>query len=210
MHLLNGLSSAGVKKAFVVLRTGKWDVPATLSKNPVPGLDISYIVIEESAGVPWTLDRAYTFVRGSDVVMGFPDVLIQPPTFYRRLVDELRAGRADVILGVMPTTNPVKVDVVQIADHGKVSSIQPKQGGVLVAKAWIAAAWRPSFSEFLHEFLANRQVHSSSERELQIGDVIAASLTELNVRAVEFDDGQFIDIGTPDDLAKVIPDGLQL
>lgn len=209
IHLFNGLSSAGVKNAFIVLRNGKWDIPATLSKNPVPGLDLSYIVIEESAGVPWTLDRAYTFVRESDVIMGFPDVLIQPPTFYRQLVEQLRVGRADIVLGVMPTTNPIKVDVVQIADHGKVSSVRPKQCDVLVAKAWVAAAWRPSFSDYLHEYLANSAVHLSTERELQIGDVIAASLAELDVRAVEFDDGHFIDIGTPEDLARVISDGQQ-
>ena len=204
-YLLSGLSGAGVSKAFIVVRAGKWDVPATLAKNPIPGMDLSYIVIEESAGVPWTLDRAYRFVCGSDVVMGFPDILIRPPTFYRQLVDELRAGRSDVVLGVMATNNPSKVDVVQIADCGKVLSIRPKPDDLSVAKAWIAAAWRPSFSDYLHEYLINTSLRSSVETELQIGDILAASLTELDVRALEFDDGRFIDIGTPEDLASVTP-----
>jgi len=204
-HLLEGLSTAGVNKVFIVLRAGKWDVPATLAENPVPGVDLSYIVIEDSAGVPWTLDRAYSFVRGSDVVMGFPDILIRPRSFYRRLVDELRAGRSDVVLGVLPTTNPSKVDVVQISDHGKVHSIRPKPDDLTVAKAWIAAAWRPSFSDYLHDYLVNSPIGSSTQGEMQIGDILAASLTELDVRAVEFDNGHFIDIGTPEDMARVVP-----
>lgn len=206
-HLLDGLSRAGVTKAFIVLRTGKWDVPETLAKYPGTGVDLSYIVIDESAGVPWTLDRAYSFVSGSNVVMGFPDVLIRPPTFYRQLVHELRAGRSDVVLGVMPTTNPGKVDVVHIADQGKVHSIRPKPNDLSAAKAWIAAAWRPSFSDYLHDYLVNGPALSCKGREIQIGDILAASLNNLDVRAVEFEDGQFIDIGTPEDLARVTSGG---
>ena len=47
---------------------------------------------------------------------------------------------------------------------------------------------------------------SASDRELQIGDIIAASLTELDVCAVVCDEGRFIDIGTPEDLADVKAD----
>ena len=205
-HLLEGFRSAGVTKALMVLRTGKWDIPASLAQNPVQGIDLSYIVIEESAGVPWTLDRAYPFVSGSDVVMGFPDILIQPTTLYRQMVEELRAGRSDVVLGVMPTGNPSKADVVEITDDGKVDCIRPKPDGLSTARAWIAAAWRPSFTEFMHDFLVDNPVGSATERELYLGDILAASLTELDVCAVVCDEGKFIDIGTPEDLADVRAD----
>ena len=205
-HVLEGFSSAGITRAMMVLRTGKWDIPASLAQNPVPGVDLSYIVIAESAGVPWTLDRAYAFVRGLDIVMGFPDILIRPTTLYRQMVEELRAGRSDVVLGVMPTRNPSKVDVVEITDDGKVNCIRPKPDGLSTARAWIAAAWRPSFTEYIHEFLMDRPVRSAAERELYLGDIIEASLTELDVCAVVCDEGQFIDIGTPEDLADVRAD----
>ena len=96
-YLLEGFRSAGVTKALMVLRTGKWDIPASLARNPVQGVELSFIVIEESAGVPWTLDRAYAFVRGSDVVVGFPDILIRPTTMYRQMVEKLWAGSSDVV-----------------------------------------------------------------------------------------------------------------
>ena len=202
-HLLEGFRSAGVTKALMVLRTGKWDIPACLAQNPVQGVDLSYIVIEESAGVPWTLDRAYPFVSGSDVVMGFPDILIRPTTLYRQMVEELRTGRSDVVLGVMPTSNPSKADVVKFTDDGKVDSIRPKPDGLLTARVWIAAAWRPSFTQYMHDFLVDNPVSSATERELYLGDILAAALAELDVFAVVCEEGRFIDIGTPEDLADV-------
>jgi len=205
-HLLEGFSTAGVAKAFIVIRAGKWDIPEFLAQNPVPGVDLSYIVIEDSAGVPWTLDRAYAFVSESNVVMGFPDILVEPATFFGQIVEELRAGTSDVVLGVMPTSSPSKVDVVEITEDGKVIGIRPKPESLSSAKAWIAAAWRPSFTEYIHTFLADNPIDRSSERELYIGDIVAASLTELNVSAMECDEGRFIDIGTPEDLAAVTAD----
>jgi len=202
-NLLTGFSGAGVTKALMVLRSGKWDIPASLARNPVQDIDLSYIVIEESAGVPWTLDRAYAFVSGLDVVMGFPDILIQPITLYRQMVEKLRVGRADVVLGVMPTDNPTKADVVEIADDGKVVCIRPKPDDLSTAKAWIAAAWRPGFTEYMHHFLADNPAGFATERELYLGDILAASLTELDVCAVVCEDGRFIDIGTPENLAHV-------
>ena len=202
-YLLEGFRSAGVTKALMVLRTGKWDIPASLARNPVQGVELSFIAIEESAGVPWTLDRAYASVRGSDVVMGFPDILIQPTTLYRQMVQKLRAESSDVVLGVIPTGNPSKADVVEVSDDGKVECIRPKPDGLSTARAWIAAAWRPSFTEYLHHFLADRPANLDTERELYLGDILSASLAELDVRAVVCDEGRFIDIGTPEDLARV-------
>ncbi len=67
----------------------------------------------------------------------------------------------------------------------------------------MSAAWRPSFTEFLHEYLLKNPTLAASEKELYIGDVIAEALSVLNVQAEVFDDGEFVDIGTPDDLALV-------
>ncbi len=205
-HLLEGFVKAGATKAFMVIRTGKWDILRCLAESPVSGVDVSYIVIQDSAGVPWTLDKAFNFVNDSDVVMGFPDILIEPSTFYRDVVAELRAKKSDVALGIMPTDSPGKADVVEIANDGKVVHIWPKPDGLSTARAWIAAAWRPSFTEYLHEYLAVSAIGSTIERELYLGDILAAALTELDVYAVECDEGHFIDIGTPEDFARAVVD----
>jgi glucose-1-phosphate thymidylyltransferase len=118
-------------------------------------------------------------------------------------VDELLAGDSDVVLGVIPAANLSKVDVVEISNTGKVISILPKPDSPSSARAWIAAAWRPTFTEYLHQFLVDFPARINLDKELYLGDVLAASLTELDVCAVVCDDGRFIDIGTPEDLAQV-------
>ena len=133
--------------------------------------------------------------------MGLPDILIEPTTLYRQMVEKRWAKSADVVLGVIPTGNPGKADVVEIAEDGRVKCIRPKPDGLSTARAWIAAAWRPSFTEYLHHFLADRPANLDTERELYLGDILSASFAELDVCALVCDEGRFIDIGTPEDLA---------
>lgn len=71
---------------------------------------------------------------------------------------------------------------------------------------WIIAVWTPSFTNFLHKCLEeNPDTQQSLDRkELYIGDVFRETMKEgLKSAYVEYDEGVFIDIGTPEDLAKV-------
>ena len=202
-HLLEGFVAAGVAKAILVIREGKWDIPECLAAEPVSGIDVSYVVTAKTGGVPWTLDRAYPFVRDTNVILGYPDVLVRPADFYERMVTKLRTDGADVVLGVVPTQMPGRVDVVQIEGDDRIVDIQPKPEGLTEGLAWIAAAWRPTFTEFLHEYLSGTSEDAESQSELQVGDILAASMTELDIRAALCDHGRFTDIGTPEDLAAV-------
>jgi glucose-1-phosphate thymidylyltransferase len=92
-----------------------------------------------------------------------------------------------------------------MTEDGRVVRIRPKPKNLSSAKAWIAAAWRPSFTDYIHDFLANHSGELATPRELYLGDIVAASLDHLHVSAVQCDEGMFIDIGTPDDLASVSP-----
>lgn len=203
-NLLEGLKSAGVAKAIMVLRVGKSDISETLAKNPVPGIEIAFLLMNESAGVPWTLDRAYDLVRGSNVLMGFPDILIRPSSFYRKIVDAFQARRSDVVLGIMHAADPRKVDIVELSDDERVTRIIPKPRKPETATAWIAAAWRPTFTEYLHRTLVEYPTSGISERELYLGNIFASAIGDLEISAVVCSEGNFIDIGTPEDLARVV------
>lgn len=53
--LLRQMHRAGASRAFVVVGTGKWDVPAFLEDGERVGLDLAYLVIENSPSTapPW-------------------------------------------------------------------------------------------------------------------------------------------------------------
>ncbi len=88
-HLLESLALAGAGKAFILLRQGKWDIPALLGSGADFSLPLAYLALDATSCVPETLDRAYPFVAGATVALGFPDILFQPSDAYRHLLDRL-------------------------------------------------------------------------------------------------------------------------
>ena len=74
--------------------------------------------------------------------------------------------------------------------------------------AWIIAAWKPDFSDFLNQYVLN-ELNTRTEAELiqkddQMGDAMVAAIKSgLKIKGVKFNKGSFLDIGTPDDLKFV-------
>jgi glucose-1-phosphate thymidylyltransferase len=200
-YLLGALQRAGIRNTLVVTRAGKWDIPEYLGNGDRHALSVAYVVLKESAGVPWTIDAAFPFVCDKIVTLGFPDMLFQPLDLFARLLDRLNRADADVALAVLPADKPHKVDIVVTGRDDTVLDIQPKPEHVATGSAWIAAVWRPTFSSYLHQFLMEHKA-TRSDRELYPGDVIRHALSELRVIAVPVPSGRFLDIGTPDDMAR--------
>lgn len=203
LHLMETMLLAGISRQVMVLGAGKWDIPAELASVDAPRC--AYFVIANSPGVPWTIDAAYPFTRGSNVAMGFPDILTTRPDLFIRLCGELTTTNLDVVLAVFPTDQGHRGDVVSVTTEGLVSQIIPKPRDVGAARVWVAAVWRPSFSEYLHDYLIRADVPAGHERELYIGDIVNSSIGELRVGAVDFQPSRFLDIGTPESLDLVRP-----
>lgn len=204
-HLMDAMLSAGISRQIMVLGEGKWDIPDALANADDRASRCAYFVIADSPGVPWTIDATYSSIRGFNVAFGFPDILTTEPDLFMRLCRQLVATDLDVVLGVFPTDQGRNADVVSLTSEGLVSQITPKPPNVGAARVWIAAVWRPSFSEYLHEYLERADVTIRHGRELCIGDVFNSSIGELRVGAVEFQLGRFLDIGTPSNLRLVRP-----
>ncbi|MCG8456073.1 MAG: hypothetical protein MI919_07310, partial [Holophagales bacterium] len=110
--LLQGLASAGVGQVVLVLRAGKWDVPAALGSGASLGLDLAYVLADDSRSVPESLARARAWVDGADVALGFPDILLEPADVWPRLAAFHLGGTWDVSLGCFPTEQAWKADMV--------------------------------------------------------------------------------------------------
>ncbi len=213
-YLLEKMRLAGITKAYIILRSGKWDIPAYLGDGAMVDMSLGYLMMGLPFGVPYTLDQAYLFVQKAIVVLGFPDILFQPDDVFTKLLVRQVTSKADVVLGLFPTAQPQKAGMVDFDTEGRVRLIKEKPKQTDLRYMWGVAVWTPVFTSFLHEYLvtieANRQQNQagnypSKEQELAIGDVIQAAInTGLQVQAEVFTDGEYLDIGTSEDLVRAV------
>lgn len=203
--LLDAMGSAGIPKTFVVLRDNKWDVPETLTRRHRDAWPhLAYLVTPGTGSIPETIDVAYRFVRDADVILGFPDVSFRPQQALAGLLTARRRTDHDVVLGLFPSDRPDKTDMVETGGS-LVTGFRIKPGPSELTHTWILAIWGPRFTDFLHEYLV-RPGSGGAKRddvELQMSQVFEAALErDLSIGAHFVQDGSFIDIGTPDDLAR--------
>jgi glucose-1-phosphate thymidylyltransferase len=202
-YLLEKMRRAGIKNVYLVLRQGKWDIPAYLRDGSTLGIHIAYLMMNFPFGAPYTLDQAYPFVRQSVVALGFPDILFSPDDAFEQLVTKQKASEADVVLGLFPADRPDKVDMVDVEPDGKVRQIVIKPQQTSLRWSWGIAVWTPSFTHYMHEYLASAKESAAERQEPFVGDIVQAAIQEgLRVEAVQVSNEPFLDIGTADDLAR--------
>ena len=216
-YLLEKMRLANISKAFIILRKGKWDIPAYFGDGNILKMNLAYLMMDLPFGVPYTLDQAFPFVQDKLVAMGFPDVLLQPQNSFIQLLKKQAETNSDIILGLYPTDQPHKMDVVDFDENECIRQICPKPSKLKDDKvnyAWLTAVWTPVFTQYLHEFVSEHkkrnlgdcfEATTNSKRELFVGDVFQAAVADrLKIETVIFSDGNCLDIGTPDDLAKAV------
>lgn len=205
-YLLEKMQLANVAKVFIILREGKWDIPAYFGDGREFGPHLAYLMMNEPFGVPFTLDQAYPFVRNAEVVFGFPDIIFKPDDAFTKLLAKLAGSDADIVLGLFPAPQPHLMDMVGMDSEGQISEIQIKPTSTNCRYTWIIAVWAPSFTLFMHEYLSFIQIKSDTaarNRELFLSDVINAAMkNDMKVDKVTFDDGICLDIGIPENLVK--------
>jgi glucose-1-phosphate thymidylyltransferase len=108
------------------------------------------------------------------------------------------------------------MDMVELDGNDRVCKIEIKPASTTLRYTWIIAVWTAGFSRFMHESVRDRQAKiksTQSERDKQpevfVGDIIQEAIAAgLRIDKVVFADGEYLDIGTPEDLAR-IPQFLQ-
>lgn len=212
-YLLDKMQLAGAQKAYFILQDGKWDIPAYFGDGGIAGLPLGYLMMGQPYGVPYTLDQAYPFVGQATVLFGFPDILFQPGDALVRLLNRQAETGADIVIGLFPAHQPHKMDMVELDSEGRVLGITIKPPQTHLRYTWIIAVWGGRFSDFMHEFVTRRRKDKTFEqeqRELYLGDVIQAAIQEgERVENVLFQDGSYIDIGTPEDLKAAVQNPIQ-
>ena len=214
-YLLEKFKTAGVAKTFIVIREGKWDIPNYFQEGVGVGMSLAYLVIPGSLGPPDTLDRAYSFIAQYRIAFGFPDILFGPPDAYRPLINQQERTGADVVLGLHRIEDPRIWDMVDSDDGGWVRAIVMKPASTTLTLGWCFAVWTPVFSEFLHQFLRadetkrnmGQLAHAANDPggDLAVGVVFQEALKAgVRIQSVKFPHDEYLDIGTPDNLAKAV------
>ena len=120
-YLLEKMRFAGIAKAYIVLRAGKWDIPGYFGDGLLLNMHLAYLIMRSPLGVPYTLDQAYPFVKDAIVAMGFPDILFRPDDIFVQLLSRQQTADADVLLGLFPTDSPESEEMVDMDDKGRVA-----------------------------------------------------------------------------------------
>jgi glucose-1-phosphate thymidylyltransferase len=122
-YLLEKMRLGGVTKAYVVLRKQKWDIPGYWGDGSGLGMNLAYLVLDTSPGVPFTIDHAYPFVQHATIAFGFPDILFDRQDAFLKLIASHHSSNAEVTLGLFPVHRPENVDMVDIDSRGRVRQI---------------------------------------------------------------------------------------
>lgn len=211
-YLLECLQKANIRKGYIVIRQGKWDIPAYWEDGRMLGMNLAYVVIESSGGPPDTIDRAYPFVKDKIVAFGFPDIILHPKDVFAKLLDRLDRSRGDVVLALFPAHDVQAMDMIDIDAALRVRAIHLKPRTTRLRYAWLCAVWTPVFTEFLHQFLrrvkqgqkagvvGNRRI--DAQGDIPVGAVLKEAVkAKLKVEGVTFPTGRYTDIGTPQALS---------
>lgn len=211
-YLIEKMRRANVSKAFMILRKGKWDIPAYFGNGKNMGIPVAYLMMDLPFGVPYTIDQAYEFVSASLVVFGFPDILFEPEDAFVQLISKQNETGADIVLGIFAADQPNMVDMVDIDENGCVRGIYVKPAATRLHYTWIIAVWTPAFTRYLHEFIANDKARytcngglqsDQNYQELYLGSVIDSAIKEgFRSDSVIFNNNRFLDIGIPENLLK--------
>jgi glucose-1-phosphate thymidylyltransferase len=213
-YLLDKMRYAGIERTFIILRNGKWDIPAYFGSGNSTEMNIAYLIRELPYGVPFTLDCAWPYVKKDLVVCGLPDILFQPMNTIQLTVERQAEKGADLVLAVFPVEVPEKWDSIVLDQNNRLIRLVPKPHGQASGYTWVIAVWTPVFGLFMHRYVSDwlNKYHTGDSKtdlnataEVSLGQVFQAAIDQgVNVDTVIFEEGFCLDIGTPNDLGRAI------
>ncbi len=201
-YVIDQMFRAGARKIWIVLGKGKWDIMHYYGDGQAFGGNIAYLMMDKPWGMPYTLDQAYPWLTNETIMFGMPDTIFSPNDVYVQLLQYHSKYGLDVALGLFPTTQPHRFGMTDISEDGRVIGLVDKPKQTELSYMWGCAIWSPTFSSFMHEWLHSRP---RDGQEVVLGDVFQAAIdAELKVYGFPFGAGEYVDVGSPEDLVKAV------
>jgi glucose-1-phosphate thymidylyltransferase len=188
---LSALAAAGIRRCLVVTSPWKPELLRCLGDGSDYAMRLAYVQQASPAGLAQAIDCAYPWTRDAYTCMSLPDTLVSPSSAMARLVGRVAQDGLDLALGVFPTSIPEELGPVRFGEDGRVYEVLDKPKNTELRNTWGMAVWSPVFGELLHESVER------DEHGLVLGDVFDLAVKRgLKTRAVWFETGSFIDVGT--------------
>ncbi len=201
-YLLEAMACAGACNVYMIISKEKTDLMRYYGDGADLGLSIAYLVIDHMGGMPYTLNQARPWLSDETVIFGMPDTIFSPPDAFAQLLARHGDTCADLTLGLFPTEKHRRFGMVAVDSEDRVVRVVDKPARTDLKYMWGIACWSPRFTQFMDEYLPKPP---SGEREIVLGDIFQAAVdAQFNVRAVRFVEGDYVDVGTPEDLSSAI------
>jgi glucose-1-phosphate thymidylyltransferase len=127
-----------------------------------------------------------------------PDTIIEPNDLFVSMLNFHESYESDVTLGLFPTNYPSKFGMVEIDEQNNVLNTIDKPVSSELKYMWGCAIWSPRFTNLLKEFVES---HQNNTKENVLGDVFNLAIkNNMIVKGFTASSGQYIDIGTTDEL----------
>jgi glucose-1-phosphate thymidylyltransferase len=200
-YSLGQLRNAGVSRSLIVIAPWKLDIVRMLGEGRDLGLDLSFVVREVPLGLGDAIDAAYPWVGNSQVCLVLPDTVVSPADSLKLVREEQSSSGADVVLGVFPTSTPELLGPTRVGASGEVLEVFEKPPKTDLRNTWGMAVWSGRFTEFLHASLAG------DESRPTLGVLFQRALESgFRIRACQFENGRYQDLGTPETLGAFLTD----
>lgn len=201
-YLIENIIAAGAEIIYIIVGEGKSDIMKYYGNGSRFGINICYLYQEELSGMPGALALAAPWVKDATVVFGMPDTIIEPADAFNTLVQNHNSNAADLTLGLFLTQTPSKFGMVDMDEQGNIKYTVDKPVATKLTNMWGCACWSPDFTALMLEFLKNNKYVG---KEIVLGDVFNFALeSHMKVKGILFNEGQYIDIGTTDELDSAL------
>jgi len=202
LYLIERMMIAGVKRTYIILSREKWDIAHYFGNGSSFGLPIAYLIQENLIGMPDALNIAYPWVRSATILFGMPDTIFHPSEAFKIILDNHQKTNADLTLGLFPTEKPKKFGMVSFDHENNFTYTIDKPSQTDLKFMWGIGCWEPSFTQLLNNRLSKINEY---QEEIVLGDIFQDAVESgLSVKVIPFQKGEFIDIGSLDDLADMI------
>jgi len=202
--VVNNLTNAGLQHVVFVVNETKHQLMGYFGNGQRFGCNISYVVQEvvegktksTSPGLAHALDSAYHLTSGKTVFFGMADTLMRPADVFAKAYESADADD-DVILVLFTTSRPEKFGMVRMNDDNVVLEIADKPSETDLTEMWGCIIWRPQFTEYLHKCVSEDGI---SDFAKIMNDAITRG---MKVRGVHMEDGNYIDLGTYEEIQEL-------